>query len=64
MNINVLDISTKTECKFVAVGSHQKRLWITEPDTWYRSVGWCPHYNIGSGECTDCSLVLETDDER
>lgn len=39
-----------------------KRLYLYDKDTnWYPALGWCPHRNLGWGECTDCALVLDED---
>lgn len=40
-----------------------KRMYMRTTDLWYPVVGWCPHLNLGGGECRDCSLVLEDSDE-
>ena len=58
MSINVVYVATDYLCQFVPY-NQGKRLWITEPTAWYASVGWCPHLNIGNGECSDCSLIIE-----
>ena len=57
MKILVQYIPDQVKCRFVKYNNGQ-RMWITD-NSWYPSVGWCPHLNIGDGECIDCSLVVE-----
>jgi len=62
MVINVIYEPADVICQFVRYG-RGKRLWLRDDSSWYPSIGWCPHLNIGGGECRDCSLVLEESDE-
>lgn len=60
MTIEVKEVSENLKLEFVKLGPWC-RLWIRDDSLWYPTVGWCPHQNIGGGECRDCSLVLEDD---
>ena len=48
-------------CKFTNWGGGL-RMYMQAKDSWYPSIGWCPHLDIGGGECRDCALVLEEDE--
>ena len=59
MVIKIAYAEVPVVCRFVRYGRGW-RMWMTD-DNWYPTVGWCPHINVGGGECRDCSLVLEDD---
>lgn len=63
MNITVQYIEERLNCRFVPRYG-KLHLWITDNNPWYKSVGWCPHLNIGGGECHDCALVLEDEEDE
>lgn len=62
MKVEVRHINNVVACQFMPYGNGL-RLWVTD-DGWYKSVNWCPHINIGAGECLDCALVLEGDNDN
>lgn len=38
------------------------RMYIFDDSFWYRCVtNFCPHLDVGGGECRDCALVLDED---
>lgn len=47
-------------CKFTKDGD-DLRMYMQTNDYWFPAVGWCPHLNLGGGECRDCSLALDDD---
>jgi hypothetical protein len=61
MTIKINEVSEDQNLilKFVPSGILGMRLWIQDPKSNYKSVGFCPHQNINNDECSDCSLVLE-----
>lgn len=62
MIIPVEHVDETIICRFIPYAGG-RRLWMRNDSLWYPSIAWCPHLNTGGGECTDCSLVLDGDDE-
>jgi hypothetical protein len=63
MNILVVDKTTEYLCEFVKQPDGSHRLWVVDTnDKHYPTFSrYCPHENVMYGECTDCSMVIESD---
>ena len=64
MKITVEYIPEEWRVQFADYGNGKRMYLQNKMMFWYPSVGWCPHLNSGCGECLDCGIVLEMDDDN
>lgn len=59
-----MKIKVKDESESYTVGFLFGRMYIFNNDRlYYRTeTNYCPHFNVGYGECHDCALVIDEED--